>query len=69
MIILFAMINSLAARDKALREATTPLDRAAWGVYVGDGKKGKEVARAAGESSSDATASQQHRVTATHCAA
>jgi hypothetical protein len=40
MIILFAMINSLAASENALQEAIAPLDRAAWGVYVGDGKIG-----------------------------
>ena len=38
MIILFAMINSLAARENALGGAIAPPDRAAWGVYVGDGK-------------------------------
>ena len=38
MIILFAMINSLAASENALRGAIAPLDRAAWGVYVGDEK-------------------------------
>jgi hypothetical protein len=41
MIILFAMINSLAARENALRGATAPPDRAAWGVYAGDGKTGE----------------------------
>ena len=40
MIILFAMMNSLATRENALRGAIGPPDRAAWGVYVGDGKIG-----------------------------
>ena len=40
MIILFAMINSLAAHENALRGAIAPPDRTAWGVYVGDGKIG-----------------------------
>jgi hypothetical protein len=40
MIILLAMINSLAASENAPRGAMAPLDRAAWGVYVGDGKIG-----------------------------
>src|SRR6202020_1375069 len=38
MIILLAMVNSLAAHEKALRRPTRPSDRAAWGVYAGDGK-------------------------------
>jgi hypothetical protein len=38
MIILLAMINSLAARENALQGATAPPNRAAWGVYAGDGK-------------------------------
>ena len=38
MIILFAMINSLAAREKARRAAPAPPDRTTWGVYAGDGK-------------------------------
>ena len=38
MIILFAMINSLAARENARRAAPAPPDRATWGVYAGDGK-------------------------------
>jgi hypothetical protein len=38
MIILFAMINSLAAHENAPLAAVGPPNRAAWGVYVGDGK-------------------------------
>jgi hypothetical protein len=38
MIILLAMVNSLAAHENAQREPTRPSDRAAWGVYAGDGK-------------------------------
>src|SRR6478609_3222422 len=38
MIILLAMINSLVAREQALRGAIAPPDRAARDVYGGDGK-------------------------------
>src|SRR5579863_2665786 len=38
MIILLAMINSLAARESSLRGPTRPPDRAARGVYAGDGE-------------------------------
>jgi len=38
MIILFAMINSLAARENPLQEAIAPPYRAAWGVCAGDGR-------------------------------
>ena len=38
MIILFAMINSLAACENARRAASAPPDRATWGVYAGDEK-------------------------------
>jgi hypothetical protein len=40
MIILFAMVNSLAAHESALRAAIGPPDCATWGVYVGGGKIG-----------------------------
>ena len=38
MIILFAMINSLAACENALRGPLGPPDRVARGVYAGDGR-------------------------------
>jgi hypothetical protein len=40
MIILFAMMNSLAAHENAPRAAIGPPDRATWGVYVGGAKIG-----------------------------
>jgi hypothetical protein len=42
MIILLAMINSLAAREYALQAAIAPLCCAAGGVYAGDGKMRKK---------------------------
>jgi hypothetical protein len=55
MIILFAMINSLAARENALRGATAPPDRPARGIYA-EGKHEDGAASAARANGSDATA-------------
>ena len=41
MIILLAMISSLAAHENSLRGPIGPPARAAWGVYAGDGKMRK----------------------------
>jgi hypothetical protein len=63
MIILFAMINSLAAHENALRGAIAPPDRATWGVYVGDGKIGDwRGERCRGELFSRGTAKRPRRL-------
>src|ERR1700743_462870 len=62
MIILFAMINSLAAHENALRAEMAPPGRATWGVYVGGGKIGERGGeRLRGERFSRITAKRPRR--------